>query len=378
MEKKMQYKEFKDGIRLSRLGMGNMRLPVLEGKDNEIDYDKAKAVIDAAYRSGINYYDTAYIYHGGMSEVFTGKALKEYPRESYYVADKFNFQAQPDYEKQFAEQLGRLGMDYIDFYLLHGIQDNFAEDILKSGAIEYFDGLKKEGKIRYFGFSYHGNEENLLKVLAAYPWDFVQIQLNYYDWEYGNQRRLYEILAERAIPVMVMEPVHGGLLAKMNEASASLLKEADPEASLASWAMRWVMSLDNVQVVLSGMGDLEQMNDNAATFSENKNVTEKEKDLLKKAAELLRNDIAMPCTACRYCVPNCPMNLNIPELLRSYNDMKTGGAWRLVNLFGLPEESRPTACIGCGNCTAHCPQSLAIPDAMQEMAQSLEQMSKMH
>ena len=367
----MQFKSFQN-IQLSRLGMGNMRLPV---KDDKIDYDAAKAVIDEAYKSGINYFDTAYIYHGGESEVFTGKALKEYPRESYYVADKFNFQAQPDYAKQFSDQLDRLQMDYIDFYLLHGIQDNFVDDILKSGAIEYFNQLKKEGKIKYFGFSFHGNEENLMKVLAANTWDFVQIQLNYYDWEYGNHKRLYEILAERNIPVMVMEPVHGGLLANMNKESAALLKEADPNASLASWAMRWVMSLEHVQVVLSGMNTLEQMKDNVTTFSDAKMVTEEEKKLLKQAAALLRKDVSYPCTACRYCVPNCPMGLNIPELLRAYNDMKTGGAWRLVNLFGLPEDKQPSACIGCGNCTAHCPQSLAIPDAMAEMAEMMSDMN---
>lgn len=368
----MEKKEIQ-GIQLSRLGMGNMRLPVKE--DGTIDYNKAKAIIDEAYRSGINYYDTAFIYHGGKSEEFVGKALKEYPRDSYYVADKFNFQAEPDYTKQFEEQLRRLQMDRIDFYLIHGIQDNFVDDVLKCGCIDYFDGLKKEGKIRFFGFSFHGNEANLLKVLDAYNWDFVQIQLNYYDWEYGNQKRLYEILAERNIPVMIMEPVHGGLLAKMNPASEKLLKEANPDTSLASWAMRWIMSLDGVYVVLSGMTTMDQLQDNIKTFDDAKYLNDEEKKLVRKAAQLLRKDVSMPCTACRYCVPNCPMGLNIPELLRAYNDMKTGGSWRLVNLLGLPEEKRPSACIGCGSCTAHCPQALPIPDAMKEMAEIMERMS---
>lgn len=368
----MQYKEFRDGIKLSRLGMGNMRLPVKADEPNKpIDYDKAKAIIDLAIKNGINYFDTAYIYHDGESEVFTGKALAEYPRDSYCVADKFNFQAKPDYRAQFAEQLERLQMDYIDFYLLHGIQDNFIDDILKSGCIEYFDQLKKERKIRYLGFSFHGNVENMKKMLAAYSWDFVQIQLNYYDWEYGNQRKLYEMLTEAGIPVMVMEPVHGGLLATMNEKSAALLKEADPDASLASWAMRWIKSLDNVQVVLSGMGNLEMMNDNVATFSERPDVTEEEKELLKKAAALLRPDIAVPCTGCRYCVPNCPQELDIPMLLAAYNDAKSDSAWRLINLLGLPKEKLPASCIGCGACTAHCPQSLPIPDIMKEMAEMM-------
>ena len=371
----MQYKAFKDGISLSRLGMGNMRLPEIERDSRKvIDYDRAKAIIDAAMRSGINYYDTAYIYHNGESEAFVGKALAEYPRDSYYVATKFNFQAQPDYRVQFQEQLDRLGMDYIDFYLLHGIQDNFADNILNSGCIEYFVELKKAGKIRYLGFSFHANEANLLKMLDACDWDFVQIQLNYYDWEYGNQRRLYEILSERHIPVMVMEPVHGGLLARLNEKARARLDAEDPNASYASWAMRWIKSLEGVQVVLSGMGDLAQLEDNVRTFSERPDVSAHEKEILREAAALLRRDVALPCTGCRYCVPNCPMGLDIPTLLISYNDMKADSAWRLINLYGLPEDKRPSACIGCGACTAHCPQALPVPDAMAEMTDILTKM----
>lgn len=210
----MQYKNFKNEISLSRLGMGAMRLPTC-GSSADIDYEKAQAIIDSAMKSGINYYDTAYIYHGGRSEEFLGAALAKYPRDSFYVADKFNFQAEPDYRKQFAEQLRRLKMDRIDFYLLHGIQDSFVDDILASGAIEYFDSLKKEGKIRYFGFSFHGSPQALRKLIDAYPWDFVQMQLNYYDWYCTGAKELYDILEQANIPVMVMEPVHGGMLARL-------------------------------------------------------------------------------------------------------------------------------------------------------------------
>ena len=204
----MQYKEFKDGIRLSRLGMGAMRLPV-KGSDSEIDHEKAGRIIDAAMKYGVNYYDTAYIYHGGKSEEFLGEALKAYPRDSFYVADKYNLQAEPDYRKQFAEQLRRLQMDRIDFYLLHGIQDTFADDILANGCVDYFEEQKARGRIRYLGFSFHGSPETLRKTLAAHKWDFVQMQLNYYDWYCGNAAELYGILEEADIPVMVMEPVHG-------------------------------------------------------------------------------------------------------------------------------------------------------------------------
>lgn len=371
----MQYTEFKDGIRLSRLGMGNMRLPVhaeLEGQP--IDYEKGKAIIDAAMAAGINYYDTAYIYHNGESEVFVGKALAEYPRDSYYVADKFNFQAQPDYRIQFDEQCCRLQMDRIDFYLLHGIQDNFIDEILPSGCIEYFEEMRKQGRIRYLGFSFHGSVSNMKKMLDAHAWDFVQIQLNYYDWEYGNQRMLYKMLEEAGIPVIVMEPVHGGLLSRLNEEAAALLKEKDPSASLASWAMRWVKSLPAVSVVLSGMGDTAMLEDNVRTFSECPDMLPEEKDLVREAAALLRKGVSMPCTGCRYCVPNCPMELDIPALLIAYNDYKNDAAWRLVNLKGWPADKQPSACIACGACTDHCPQSLPVPDAMAEMARQLEKL----
>ena len=343
----MQYMEFKDGIRLSRLGMGAMRLPV-KGNDSEIDFEKAKEIIDAAMDSGINYYDTAYIYHGGKSEAFLGEALKGYPRASFYVADKFNFQADPDYERQFEEQLRRLQMDRIDFYLLHGIQDSFADDILNSGCVEYFNRLKGQGKIRYLGFSFHGSPEALKKAVRYYPWDFVQMQLNYYDWYCGNAEEIYQILEEAKIPVMVMEPVHGGLLANLTAESAEVLKKLDPALSLASWAMRWVMSRDQVQVVLSGMSDMGQLLDNVETFSEGKTLTGEEETAVWEAAMIQYRKIAVPCTSCRYCIPHCPMELDIPFLLRAYNAAKVGGEWRLTSLSALPEAKMPGNCIGCG------------------------------
>ena len=368
----MEYKAFKN-IKLSRLGMGNMRLPEITVDSKQyIDYDKAKEIIDFAMKNGINYYDTAYIYHYGQSEGFLAKALAEYHRGSYYLADKFNFQKQPDYRIQFEDQLNRLATDYIDFYLLHGIQDNFIDDMLASGCVDYFDEMKKQGRISYLGFSFHGNADNLRKILAFYNgWDFVQIQLNYYDWEYGNQHELYDILTAHRLPVMVMEPAHGGLLARLNEPAAAILKSAEPDSSLASWAMRWVKQLNGVQVVLSGMSTLEQIQDNVKTFSDTSLFGDERNQLVKKAAEALHNDIALPCTGCRYCVPNCPAGLDIPKLLASYNDAKADLNWRLNGLKALPKEQSPVSCLGCGACTAHCPQSLPVPDAMKEMADYL-------
>lgn len=371
----MQYKVFREDITLSRLGLGAMRFP--ETEDHQIDYPKAKEIIDLCYHSGINYYDTAYIYNGGQSEVVLAKALREYPRRTYYIADKYNFQASRDYRAQFAQQLEKMELEYIDFYLLHGIQDNFVDDILACGCIDYFHEMKRTGKIRYFGFSFHGNDESLKKVLEAYDdWDFAQIQLNYYDWEYGNQQSQYKTLKAAGLPMMIMEPVHGGLLARTDTPWAKKMLAMEPERSVASWAMRWLLGLDGIQVVLSGMGSMEMVRDNVKTFTEDKSLNAEESALVKEAAKAIWNSIAMPCTGCRYCMPNCPMGLDIPDLLVQYNDAKVDpyGGWRLQGLLGMPEEKRPTACIGCGACTEHCPQQLPIPKAMQEMAEILSKM----
>ncbi len=369
----MQYKYDKNGMRISRLGMGNMRLPVDDEDNAKINYEKAKAIIDHCMKGGINYYDTAYIYHDGKSEEFVGRALADYPRESYFVADKYNLQANPDYKAQLAQQLERLQMDYIDFYLLHGIQDSFLDAMLTNDCIPYFDAQKKLGKIRNLGFSYHGSPEMLPKLLKAYPWDFVQIQLNYYDWYFGDAKELYEILKEAHIPVMVMEPVHGGLLANLNDEAASVLKNADPNQSLASWAMHWVMDLDQVQVILSGMSNIAQVEDNLKTFEDALPLTEPEQVQIKKAAAIQHGAVAVACTGCRYCCPDCPTGLDIPRLLKAYNDAKIGGAWRLSGLLTLPKEKLPTACVGCGSCTRHCPQSFDIPKYLGEMKEMLKE-----
>ena len=202
----------------------------------------------------------------------------------------------------------------------------------------------------------------------------MQIQLNYYDWYYGDAKELYEILKEADIPAMVMEPVHGGLLANLTEEAAKELKAAEPEASLASWAMRWVMSLDQVQVVLSGMSEEGQVDDNIRTFSENRILSEDDQKLIRKAAKIQRESVAVACTGCRYCTPNCPKGLDIPFLLKNYNEAKIGGTWRLSHLKALPEEKLPSACIGCKACTDHCPQSFLIPKYMKELAEMLKEL----
>ena len=371
---RMEYRTFRDGIRLSRLGMGVMRLPVLEQDNARIDEEKAMKLIECCMDAGVNYYDTAYIYHGGRSEEFLGRALAKYPRDTYYVADKYNFQAEADYRKQFGEQLDRLQMDRIDFYLLHGIQDHFVDEMLANGCIAYFDAKKKEGRIRYLGFSFHGSAQTLHRLLKLYPWDFVQIQLNYYDWYCGDAKELYEILREADIPVMVMEPVHGGLLAAPAKEAAEELQALDTDVSLASWAMRWVKSLDQVQVVLSGMSAREQIEDNIHTFSGEAALTKEEQEAIERAARAQFDSISVACTGCRYCCPNCPQELDIPFLLEQYNKAKMGGAWRIRALKDMPQEKQPASCIGCGACTEHCPQEFAVFEYMRELQEMLEKL----
>ena len=369
----MRYHQFED-LQLSQLGMGAMRLPQTEpGFAKPIDEAKAMELVDFCITHGINYFDTAYIYHMGQSEVFLGKALKGYPRNSFYVADKFNVQAEPDYKKQFARQLDRLQMDRVDFYLLHGVTDKLISDYLDHGAPEYFREQKRLGKIRYFGFSFHGSPDALEQMLARGPWDFVQIQLNYYDWFHGTARALYEILRGHDIPIMVMEPVHGGMLADLPEAGRNLLLTAKPGATAASWAFQFLRTLPGIAVVLSGMSSLEQVKDNVQTFSHDKPLSEQEITLVRQVSDVIHGLYAVPCAGCRYCCADCPQQLDIPFLLAAFNEYKTGGekslsSWRLARLGALPENKRPSACIGYGACTAHCPQGLDVPAYMKEMA----------
>ena len=365
----MQYKDYKDGIKLSRLGMGNMRLPVIDGDQGKIDEEKALAIIDECYNSGVNYFDTAFNYHNGMSEIFVGKALARYPRDSFYVATKYNYMANPDPVDEFSKQLEKLQMDHVDFYLLHGLRDELIDTMVNIGAIDYFNKQKEEGKIRYFGFSFHGTVDGLKKLLSLNKWDFVQIQLNYYDWYLETAKGQYDVLTEAGIPVVVMEPAHGGMLANLSEPAAAKVKAVQPEGSLASFAMRFVKSLPNVQVVLSGMSELDQVIDNVITFSEGEPFTEAELAAAEDAAKTQKATVTLPCTACHYCCPDCPQQLDIPELLVAYNAFKIGGPFSLMRLASLPAEKQPSACIGCGSCTRHCPQEIDVPAAMKEMAE---------
>lgn len=366
----MIYKPYKDGIQLSALGLGCMRLPTVEDVPNSpIDRARASEIIDYAISHGINYFDTAYLYHGGDSEKFLGEVLTNYARDSYYIADKYPLMGGPDYRAIFEEQLTRLRTDYIDFYLLHGITDLKADEYLTCGCIEYFMEQKAKGRIKYLGFSSHANPDALQKVVGHHNWDMAQIQLNYFDWAYGTAKTQYEILTEAHIPVMVMEPIRGGrLLSALKADSVTMLENAQPGKSLASWALRWLMRLPGVQVVLSGMSTLDQIKENVATFNEYEPLTDEHAGLLMKAAEEYRNSIAIPCTGCRYCCDGCPQELNIPDMINIYNSFKINGPFGLGGLDVLPAGKGPADCIGCGVCADNCPQGITIPDLMKELA----------
>ncbi len=359
------------GEQISRLGMGNMRLPTLPTEGHPIDYEKGQEMIDYCMGHGITYYDTAYVYHGGESEVFVGKALAKYPRESYKIATKFNYGANPDFKAQFDESLRRLDKDYIDFYLLHAIGDGNWADYRDSGCIEYFLELKEQGKIKNLGFSFHGSPKCLREVVAYREWDFAQIQMNYFDWLYSSTKEEYEILEAAGIPVVVMESIRGGRLADLTEEPEKLLKAAHPDWSIASWALRWLQRHPSVFTMLSGMSTLEHVVDNTNTCAEPSALSDADAELLLKACELFHEKLVIPCTACRYCTDTCPAQINIPELLKVYNEFKVDGPWALGGLEKVETKGMPADCIGCGVCTGHCPQSIDIPTIMAEFAETL-------
>lgn len=369
----MLTKPFHD-LQLSTLGMGNMRLPQKGVASNApIDWEASARIIDYALEHGVNYFDTAWVYNGGESERCLGAALKPHAahRDKFYIADKFNIDATTDYKMVFEEQLRRLQTDYIDFYLIHCLMDSNMQRYIDSGAIEYFLDQKRQGRIRYLGFSCHSSLETLRTFADHHAWDFAQLQINYYDWRYSATKEEYRILEERNIPCIVMEPVRGGKLATLPPEAEALLRAAHPDWTMAAWAMRFVQTLPNVKVVLSGMSNMEQIQDNVQTFSsEQPGLTPDELTLLDRACELFRAYIHVPCTGCRYCTADCPQQINIPEFISVYNKYKVNGTWGIKDdLAKIVTDGRPADCIQCGACMRHCPQSIQIPDLMSNVVE---------
>ena len=365
----MIYNEFK-GMNLSRLGFGCMRFAM---KDGEIDQEKVDQMFDLAIANGVNYFDTAYPYLDGKSEAAMAHALKKYPRESYYLADKFPGHSIPgpiDNIALFNISLQRCNTEYFDFYLLHNINEwsikiyesedyHIIPDILK---------MKEEGKIRHLGFSFHGGCELLEDVLTRYEgmFEFVQIQCNYLDWTMQDAKRKYDIITKHGLGVWVMEPLRGGKLANLSEENHAKLTALDETASDASYAMRFLQDLPGIKVVLSGMNEVFQVEDNLKTYKEHKPLSEEERKVLDEIAESMKKGV--PCTACRYCCKGCPMELDIPMLIECYNNMKFDRSLNMsMRLDGLSEDKKPAACIGCGQCSHACPQGIDVPFVMREL-----------
>lgn len=370
----MIYKDFKD-LKLSALGMGAMRLPTLEGDDARIDTAATQEMVDYAMAHGINYFDTAWGYHSGNSELVMGEALKKHPRDSFYLATKFpgyDLGNMPKVKEIFPEQLKKLRVDYFDFYLMHNVNEVNINAYLKEeehGIYSYLLEQKKAGKIRHLGFSAHGSVEVMRRFLEAYHegMEFCQIQLNYVDWTLQDAKAKMELLKEYNLPVWVMEPVRGGRLAGLSEKDAETLAALRPEEKPVAWAFRFLQSLPEVVVTLSGMSNMEQLKENIEIWGEEKPLSDQETEsLLHMAAGMM--DGLLPCTACRYCTSHCPKGLDIPKLIGLYNDYKfTGGGFVPAMVIStLPEDKRPGACIGCRSCEKLCPQQIKISEAMKD------------
>ena len=368
----MIYNAFQDK-QLSLLGFGTMRLPVDE--NGVIDQQQVNDMTDYALAHGVNYFDTAYPYHEGLSEVAIGTALARHPRESFYLADKYpGHQIASTYNpaEVFEDQLKKCGVEYFDFYLLHNINEMSIKTYMDPqwGILEYFKEQKRLGRIKHLGCSCHGRMPMMREWLEAVGKDmeFCQIQLNYLDWTLQEAKEKYELITEYGIPVWVMEPVRGGKLANLNESQTARLRAIEPDRSTASWGFRFLQGLPNVKMVLSGMSDMAQMVDNVNTFDVRTPLNESETALVLDIAEELKD--AVPCTACRYCCDGCPMGLNIPMLIETYNDLRVAPSINLsMRLEALPENKLSSACIGCGKCAKVCPQNIDIPNVMKKLTE---------
>ena len=375
----MLYKSFQ-GWKLSALDMGAMRLPVIDGDDSRIDETAAEQMVAYAMESGINYYDTAWGYHNGQSELIMGRLLRKYPRESYFLASKFpgyDLANMDKVEEIFEKQLEKCGVDYFDFYLFHNVCEMNIDAYLnpKYGIFAYLMKQKQAGRIRHLGFSAHGSYGVMKRFLHAYGADmeFGQIQLNYLDWKFQDAQAKVELLREFGIPVWVMEPLRGGRLVTLSKEDTEKLHNLRPEEPVPAWAFRFLQSIPSVTMVLSGMSNLEQMQENIRTFEEEKPLNPQEmKALLCIADTMVRKNI-LPCTACHYCVSHCPQGLDIPSLLALYNEhhFTEGGFIAPMALSAIAQNKWPSACIACRSCEAVCPQQIEISAAMASFAKEL-------
>lgn len=375
----MIYRNFQN-LKLSALGMGAMRLPVIDGDDTRVDQELVNKMVACAMEGGVNYYDTAWGYHGGQSELAMGRALAAYPRESFYLADKFpgyDLSNMDKVEEIFEKQLEKCGVEYFDFYLIHNVCELNIEEYLNPAhrIYDYLTAQKKNGRIRHLGFSAHGSRAVIERFLSVYgdAMEFCQLQINYLDWNFQDAKGKVDLLRERGLPVWVMEPVRGGSLASLKPEYEERLRALRPDEAIPAWAFRFLQSIPEVTVTLSGMSNLEQMQQNIATFGEEKPLSAQEMDALLGIADEMVKKIALPCTACRYCTTHCPQGLDIPHLLALYNEhaYSNGGFIAPMAVSAIEEDKRPNACIGCRSCEAVCPQQIKISEAMADFSRML-------
>lgn len=373
---RMEQRKFeKLEISPSVLGFGCMRFP--QTPEGKIDEKEAERMLDTAIQAGVTYIDTAYPYHNGDSEPFVGRVLKKYDRSSFYLATKlpvWKLEKAGDASDIFEEQLKRLDVDYVDFYLLHSLDKEKWETVKRLEILPYLEKMRSEGKIRYIGFSFHDEYEVFEEIITSYPWDFCQIQYNYIDKDIQAGDRGYVLAEKLEIPMVIMEPIKGGSLSNLPEEVAAPFKEARPNDSISSWALRWVASKPNVHVVLSGMSTMEQVEDNLATFKKFESLSDQEQEIVAGVAKAIKARTKNGCTGCAYCMP-CPHGINIPRNFRIWNDYSMYGnqaAARGAYFVQLPESERADKCKLCGKCEKVCPQSLSIRENLKQAAQELE------
>lgn len=363
------------GIETSLLGFGCMRFPVTA--DGKIDRAEAERMMDKAIEAGVNYIDTAYPYHDGESEIVVGNVLKKYPRDSFYLATKLPVwfvKSVEDVDRLLNEQLEKLQTEYIDFYLMHAMNKERWDEMLAIGCVERLEQLKAEGKIKYLGFSFHDSYEAFEEMIEYRDWDFAQIQLNYMDAEEQARVKGYELAAKKGIPLVIMEPIKGGSLAAFAPEIMEKFAALDPEASPASYALRWVGTFPNVKVILSGMTTMEQVEDNLETFANFKPLTQQEQDVIAEVKSILDSRVRNGCTGCRYCMP-CPAGVDIPGAFAAWN---TYYAYQNFNVVrwnweeGLGDAHQPKNCIECGQCEAACPQKISIREDLKQVQSDLD------
>lgn len=377
----MEYRKMeKLGISTSLLGFGCMRFPT--NADGSINEEEALAMIDKAYQSGVTYFDTAYPYHGGKSEEVTGKALARYPRDSYYLATKlpiWEVKSVSDAERIFQEQLKRLQKEYVDFYLMHALNAGSWKTVKELDLLGYCEKQRAEGKLKYLGFSFHDGYEAFEEILTAYPWDFCQIQLNYMDKDTQATLKGVKLAKKLGIPMIIMEPIKGGSLAKLPyDGIDELFKKARPEASTSSWALRYVASFDNINVVLSGMSTMEQVEDNLKTFAHFEPLSETEQSIIEQVADALSRRVQNGCTGCRYCMP-CPAGVDIPKCFSIWNRYhiyeninETKWSWTQ----SIEASQKALNCVKCGKCEQACPQHIAIREDLVRLQEELDSITK--